>query len=130
VADWRPAQRAQEKIKKDRTGAPPAIALEENPDILATLSKPGKQRPKLVVGFAAETDDIEANARAKIAKKGCDWIVANDVSGDVMGGPENQVMLIRKDGAETWPRMAKEAVAHKLAVEIAAALSAKRPGRK
>jgi phosphopantothenoylcysteine decarboxylase / phosphopantothenate---cysteine ligase len=130
VADWRPAQCAEAKIKKDKAGAPPAIALEENPDILATLSKPGKKRPKLVIGFAAETEDVEAHARAKIAKKGCDWIVANDVSGDVMGGAENQVLLIKKDGAETWPRMAKEAVARKLAVEIAAALSAKSPGRK
>jgi phosphopantothenoylcysteine decarboxylase/phosphopantothenate--cysteine ligase len=130
VADWRPAQCAEAKIKKDKAGAPPAIALEENPDILATLSKPGKKRPRLVIGFAAETEDVEAHARAKIAKKGCDWIVANDVSGDVMGGAENQVLLIRKNGAETWPRMTKEAVARKLAVEIAAALGAKSPGRK
>jgi phosphopantothenoylcysteine decarboxylase/phosphopantothenate--cysteine ligase len=130
VADWRPAQASTEKIKKDKTGAAPAIALEENPDILATLAKPGKKRPRLVIGFAAETDDVEAHARAKIARKGCDWIVANDVSGDVMGGPENQVMLITKDGAQAWPKMAKEAVARKLAAEIAAALSAKTPGRK
>jgi phosphopantothenoylcysteine decarboxylase/phosphopantothenate--cysteine ligase len=128
VADWRPSRRAVEKIKKDKTGAPPAIALEETPDILATLSKPGKKRPKLVVGFAAETENVEAHARAKIAKKGCDWIVANDVSGDVMGGAENQVLLIKRDGfAETWPRMAKEAVAKKLAAEIATALTAKSP---
>src|SRR5690606_22751889 len=102
-------------------------SLTENPDILATLSKPGKKRPKLVVGFAAETDDVEAHARAKIAKKGCDWIVANDVSGDVMGGAENQVLLIKKDSAEAWPRMAKEAVARKLAAEIANTLTAKSP---
>lgn len=129
VADWRPTKEARAKIKKDQAGAP-AIALQENPDILATLSKAGKKRPKLVIGFAAETNDVEDNARAKIAKKGCDWIVANDVSGDVMGGAENQVLLIKRDGAETWPRMAKEAVARKLAVEIAAALGAKSPGRK
>jgi phosphopantothenoylcysteine decarboxylase / phosphopantothenate---cysteine ligase len=129
VADWRPTAEAPTKIKKG-AAALPAIALQENPDILATLSKPGKKRPKLVVGFAAETDNVEDNARAKIAKKGCDWIVANDVSGDVMGGAENAVILITKDKAETWPRMAKEAVARKLAVEIAAALNAKSPGRK
>jgi phosphopantothenoylcysteine decarboxylase / phosphopantothenate---cysteine ligase len=126
VADWRPAQAADEKIKKDKAGVG-SIALTENPDILATLSKPGKKRPKLVIGFAAETENVEEHARAKIAKKGCDWIVANDVSGDVMGGSENQVLLITKDNAETWPRMAKEAVARKLAAEIAKALTAKAP---
>ena len=125
VADWRPSQRAAEKIKKPKNGAAPNIALEETPDILATLSKPGKKRPKLVVGFAAETEDVEVHARAKIAKKGCDWIVANDVSGDVMGGAENQVLLITKDSAEAWPRMAKEAVARRLAERIAHALSSK-----
>jgi phosphopantothenoylcysteine decarboxylase/phosphopantothenate--cysteine ligase len=83
-----------------------------------------------VIGFAAETDHVEEHARAKIAKKGCDWIVANDVSGDVMGGAENAVILITKDKAESWPRMAKQAVARKLAAEIAAALGAKSPGRK
>ncbi|MGE0184918.1 MAG: bifunctional phosphopantothenoylcysteine decarboxylase/phosphopantothenate--cysteine ligase CoaBC [Hyphomonadaceae bacterium] len=130
VADWRPKRRAGEKIKKDKTGGAPNIALEETPDILATLSKPGKKRPKLVVGFAAETEKVEEHARAKIAKKGCDWIVANDVSGDVMGGAENEVMLITKDGAETWPRMAKDAVARKLAAEIAKALAGKSARRK
>jgi phosphopantothenoylcysteine decarboxylase / phosphopantothenate---cysteine ligase len=129
VADWRPAETSDEKIKKDKSGAP-AISLTENPDILATLSKAGKRRPKLVIGFAAETEKVEEHARAKIAKKGCDWIVANDVSGDVMGGAENQVLLITKDGAETWPRMAKDAVARKLAGEIAKALSPKAPRRK
>jgi len=128
VADWRPTQEAQTKIKKDATGVP-AIALQENPDILATLSKAGKKRPKLVVGFAAETDHVEEHARAKIAKKGCDWIVANDVSGDVMGGADNTVILISKEKTETWPRMAKEAVARKLANEIAQALADK-PARK
>ena len=128
VADWRPTQTADEKIKKDQTGVP-AILLMENPDILATLSKPGKSRPKLVIGFAAETEAVEEHARAKIAKKGCDWIVANDVSGDVMGGAENEVLLIKRDGAEAWPRMAKEAVSRKLASEIAAAL-VKAPRRK
>jgi phosphopantothenoylcysteine decarboxylase/phosphopantothenate--cysteine ligase len=130
VADWRPERAATEKIKKDKAGAIPAIALEENPDILATLAKRGKKRPKLVIGFAAETDNVEEHARAKIVKKGCDWIVANDVSGDVMGGGENQVLLIKHDAVEYWPRMAKEAVARRLAGEIAAALAAKSPGRK
>jgi phosphopantothenoylcysteine decarboxylase / phosphopantothenate---cysteine ligase len=123
VADWRPAQAADEKIKKDKAGIP-SISLVETPDILATLAK-AKKRPRLVVGFAAETENVEAHARAKIAKKGCDWIVANDVSGDVMGGAENQVLLITKDGAEAWPRMAKEAVARKLAEKIAAELGPK-----
>ncbi len=129
VADWRPGEAAGEKIKKDKSGIS-AIALQENPDILATLSKPGKQRPKLVIGFAAETNDVEAHARAKIAKKGCDWIVANDVSGDVMGGDENQVLLIAKGRTEAWPLMAKQAVARKLAAAIAEALAGKQRGRK
>jgi phosphopantothenoylcysteine decarboxylase/phosphopantothenate--cysteine ligase len=122
VADWRPAETSDEKIKKDKTGVP-TISLTENPDILATLAKAGKKRPKLVIGFAAETEKVEEHARAKVAKKGCDWIVANDVSGDVMGGADNEVMLITKDGAETWPRMAKDAVARKLAERIAAELT-------
>jgi phosphopantothenoylcysteine decarboxylase/phosphopantothenate--cysteine ligase len=125
VADWRPNAPASDKIKKDKTGAPPTIALEETPDILATLSKPGKKRPKLVVGFAAETEKVEEHARAKIAKKGCDWIVANDVSGDVMGGAENEVLLITRDGAEAWPLMPKHQVARKLAASIASDLSQK-----
>lgn len=124
VADWRPVETASEKIKKDKSGIP-AVALTENPDILATLSKPGKKRPKLVIGFAAETNDVEAHARAKIAKKGCDWIVANDVSGDVMGGTENEVLLITREGAEAWPRMTKADVGRKLAAEVAKALTAK-----
>jgi phosphopantothenoylcysteine decarboxylase/phosphopantothenate--cysteine ligase len=129
VADWRPSASANEKIKKDKSGFP-AIALAENPDILATLSKATKKRPKLVIGFAAETNDVEAHARAKIARKGCDWIVANDVSGDVMGGAENEVLLITKTSAEAWPRMSKDAVARKLAAEVAKALTAKAPRRK
>ncbi len=129
VADWRPAQTSDEKIKKDQSGAP-AIALTENPDILATLAKMKKNRPKLVIGFAAETENVEEHARAKIAKKGCDWIVANDVSGDVMGGDQNEVMLITGAGAETWPRMTKDAVARQLAAKIAEALAPKPPRRK
>ena len=122
VADWRPQARATRKIKKGADGPPP-IALTENPDILATLSKPGARRPRLVVGFAAETNDVEAHATAKLARKGCDWIVANDVSGDVMGGDANEVSIIRAHGIERWPQMAKSAVAGKLAAEIAAALA-------
>ncbi len=129
VADWRPTAMADEKIKKDKGGIP-NIALVENPDILATLSKPGKKRPTLVIGFAAETEEVEAHARAKIAKKGCDWIVANDVSGDVMGGDENEVLLITKDRSESWPRMAKDAVAKRLAAEVAKALGGKSRARK
>lgn len=129
VADWRPERTAQEKLKKDKSGIP-AIALTENPDILATLAKAKTQRPKLVVGFAAETDHVEEHARAKIAKKGCDWIVANDVSGDVMGGDENAVLLIAKARTETWPRMAKGAVAKQLAERIAAELNGAKARRK
>jgi phosphopantothenoylcysteine decarboxylase/phosphopantothenate--cysteine ligase len=123
VADWRPEARAEAKIKKG--SAAKALALTENPDILATLAKAGAKRPQLVIGFAAETDNVEAYARAKIASKGCDWIVANDVSGDVMGGAENEVLLIRRDGEERWPRMAKEAVAARLTDAIAQALRAR-----
>jgi phosphopantothenoylcysteine decarboxylase/phosphopantothenate--cysteine ligase len=125
VADWRPTETAKKKIKKDKIDGAPTIALKENPDILVTLSKKSKNRPALVIGFAAETDNVEANARAKVTKKGCDWIVANDVSGDVMGGGENQVLLITKDSAEPWPRMAKAAVARNLAERIAAELGGK-----
>jgi len=128
VADWRPSKSAKKKIKKGEASDP--IELTENPDILATLSKPSKKRPALVIGFAAETDDVETNARAKIAKKGCDWIVANDVSGDVMGGDDNQVMLITRDGAQSWPLMSKGQVAQRLAAEIAAALKGKATRRK
>jgi phosphopantothenoylcysteine decarboxylase/phosphopantothenate--cysteine ligase len=129
VADWRPALTASEKIKKGKNSAP-AIALAENPDILATLSKPGKKRPLLVIGFAAETNDVEANARAKIAKKGCDWIVANDVSGDVMGGDENEVLLISRDGAEAWPRTSKAEVAKRIAAAVTKELGGKARERK
>jgi phosphopantothenoylcysteine decarboxylase/phosphopantothenate--cysteine ligase len=129
VADWRPDQCANEKIKKSASGLP-AIALTENPDILATLSKPGKKRPKLVIGFAAETEKVEEHARAKIAQKGCDWIIANDVSGDVMGGENNEVLLITRDRTEAWPQMAKDQVAKKLAAEIAKALGGKGAARK
>ncbi|MBW8816125.1 MAG: bifunctional phosphopantothenoylcysteine decarboxylase/phosphopantothenate--cysteine ligase CoaBC [Caulobacterales bacterium] len=122
VADWRPQSVGAGKIKKG-AGGPPAIALVENPDILATLSR-ASTRPRLVVGFAAETDDVEAHARAKLAKKGCDWIVANDVSvAGTMGGDDNAVAIVSKDGIERWERLAKGEVARRLAARIAAALA-------
>jgi phosphopantothenoylcysteine decarboxylase/phosphopantothenate--cysteine ligase len=118
VADWRPETLNGSKIKKGADG-PPAISLVENPDILATLST-ANARPKLVVGFAAETDDVEAHASAKLARKGCDWIVANDVSvAGTMGGDQNAVAIVSKAGIERWERMAKGEVARRLAARIA-----------
>lgn len=124
VADWRVASASDSKIKKDQKGSLPVLEFAENPDILATVSKLKKNRPALVVGFAAETDDVIANATAKRARKGCDWIVANDVSPEtgIMGGSENDVTLISADGSEDWPRMGKDDVARQLASRIAAAL--------
>jgi phosphopantothenoylcysteine decarboxylase/phosphopantothenate--cysteine ligase len=119
VADWRAEHEAPHKIKK--TGeAPPALRLTENPDILRRLSAPGPLRPKLVVGFAAETQDLERNAAAKLARKGCDWIVANNVGGTgIMGGTKNQVTLLTAAGAEPWPLMDKQDLARKLAIRVA-----------
>jgi phosphopantothenoylcysteine decarboxylase/phosphopantothenate--cysteine ligase len=118
VADWRPETVGAGKIKKG-AGGPPSISLVENPDILATLSK-AAARPRLVVGFAAETDDVEAHATAKLARKGCDWIVANDVSIEgTMGGDQNAVAIVSKAGIERWERTAKGEVARKLAARIA-----------
>lgn len=122
VADWRPADAAGRKLKKGPDG-PPALSLTETPDILAALSAPGPDRPRLVVGFAAETDTVEANAQAKLLRKGCDLIVANDVSGDVMGGPENAVSIVRSTGVERWPRLPKAEVAARLARLFADALT-------
>ncbi len=124
VADWRVANASGSKMKKDGTGKAPALEFSENPDILASISK-GDTRPALVVGFAAETDQVEAHAAAKRLRKGCDWIVANDVSPStgIMGGAENAVVLISDAGSEAWPRMSKDAVARRLAERIAAALS-------
>jgi phosphopantothenoylcysteine decarboxylase / phosphopantothenate---cysteine ligase len=125
VADWR-VEASPDKIKKRTGAACPDLKLVENPDILATLAGMAQGRPKLVVGFAAETNDVEANAIAKRAKKACDWIVANDVSAGtgVMGGNRNQVLLITADGAERWPDLPKADVAARLAQKIAAALGA------
>ncbi|MEM9783575.1 MAG: bifunctional phosphopantothenoylcysteine decarboxylase/phosphopantothenate--cysteine ligase CoaBC [Pseudomonadota bacterium] len=123
VADWRVESEARAKMKKDARGRGPAsLTLTENPDILRTLSSlPNGRRPRLVVGFAAETDDVEVNAAAKLKRKGCDWIVANDVSAGtgIMGGSENAVTLITEAGAEAWPRAPKTEVAQRLAVRIA-----------
>jgi phosphopantothenoylcysteine decarboxylase/phosphopantothenate--cysteine ligase len=125
VADWRVAQAAESKMKKNGGGLPD-LALAENPDILATLSARNDRRPALVVGFAAETGDVVPYAQAKLAKKGCDWIVANDVSEGTgtFGGDDNSVHLVTASSAEAWPRMAKQQVAERLAREIAGFLAA------
>ncbi|GEP62010.1 bifunctional phosphopantothenoylcysteine decarboxylase/phosphopantothenate--cysteine ligase CoaBC [Reyranella soli] len=121
VADWKAARPAGSKIKKKAGMAPPSIELTPNPDILATLSKPGPQRPALVVGFAAETENLVANAIDKRQRKGCDWIVANDVSPAVgtFGSERNTVHLISASGVEDWPTLAKGEVAMRLAGRIA-----------
>jgi phosphopantothenoylcysteine decarboxylase/phosphopantothenate--cysteine ligase len=124
VADWHIANEGDQKMKKTVAGVP-ALELVENPDILATVSKMESGRPDLVIGFAAETEKVAKFAAAKRARKGCDWIVANDVSSEsgVMGGSENQIHLITDAGAEEWPRLSKQEVASKLAERIAIALS-------
>lgn len=124
VADWHVANASDSKIKKDHSGLP-NLSFAENPDILASVASLKKGRPELIVGFAAETNDVIANATAKRLRKGCDWIVANDVSPGtgIMGGTENAVTLITDNGAETWPRMGKDAVATQLAARLAAALT-------
>ena len=124
VADWRVANAADLKLKKTPDGAPPALTLVPNPDILATVSATGPRRPRLVVGFAAETHDLRQHAEDKRRRKGCDWIVANDVSPatGIMGGLENEVHLITEAGIEDWPRLGKDEVAARLANRIAEAL--------
>jgi phosphopantothenoylcysteine decarboxylase/phosphopantothenate--cysteine ligase len=123
VADWRPAEVASGKTKKVAGAPPPEIRLVENPDILATLSR-SADRPTLVIGFAAETETVEDHARAKLTRKGCDWIVANDVSRPgVMGGTENTVSIVTHEGIERWEEAPKAEVARRLASRIAAALS-------
>ena len=123
VADWRVVDTPSSKIKKVN-GQLPVLEFAENPDILARISNRTKTRPDLVVGFAAETEDVIANATKKRARKGCDWIVANDVSPEtgIMGGSENAVTLITSQGAQGWDRMSKSAVARQLAMKIANAL--------
>jgi phosphopantothenoylcysteine decarboxylase/phosphopantothenate--cysteine ligase len=125
VADWRVTEASANKMKKDGSGGAPALTLAENPDILKTISAlPGGKRPALVIGFAAETDDVVANAEAKRRRKGCDWIVANDVRPEtgIMGGPDNAVTLVTEHGQEEWPRASKTEVARRLAERIADAL--------
>ena len=120
VADWRPSSEANLKIKKAKGAPPPTVSLTENPDILRTLAGLGNGRPQLVIGFAAETGDPLAQGRAKLAAKGCDWIVANDVSQPgVLGGDENLVHIIDKAGIDSWPRLSKRDVAQRLAQRIA-----------
>jgi phosphopantothenoylcysteine decarboxylase/phosphopantothenate--cysteine ligase len=120
VSDWRAAEAAEQKMKKDGSG-PPDLQLAENPDILASLAADSNRRPRLVVGFAAETENVIANARAKRDRKGCDWIVANDVAPDTgtFGGDSNTVHLVKPDAVEDWPRMTKQEVADALAARIA-----------
>ncbi|MGV7123518.1 bifunctional phosphopantothenoylcysteine decarboxylase/phosphopantothenate synthase [Sphingopyxis sp. 550A] len=126
VADWRAADTAAQKIKKDGSGAVPPLALAENPDILAGLAK-SPRRPPLLIGFAAETNDVIAHAEAKLARKGCDWIVANDVSADPMGGETNRVHIVSTAGVDSWDRLPKHAVARKLMEKIADELDAHLP---
>lgn len=116
VADWRPAEAAARKQKKADMQA--ALTLAENPDILASIGR-HRDRPRLVIGFAAETHDVVRHAEEKRVRKGADWIIANDVSGDVMGGAENLVHIVTEGGVETWPRLAKDEVARRLARRIA-----------
>ncbi len=118
VADWRAASEAGQKLKKDGSGAPAPLPLTENPDILATLAI-SSRRPRLLVGFAAETENVVAHAQAKLAKKGCDMIVANDVSGDVMGGARNRVHLVTASDVESWDDLPKDQVASRLVERIA-----------
>jgi phosphopantothenoylcysteine decarboxylase/phosphopantothenate--cysteine ligase len=123
VADWRVAAAGEQKLKKDG-GGPPKLSLTENPDILATVARLKANRPRLVVGFAAETEKVIDHAKAKLKRKGCDWIVANDVSaaGGAMGGDDNAVHLITASGVESWPAQSKDAVAKHLVARIATAL--------
>ena len=124
VADWRVEGASDRKLKKSKDGLP-TLSFAENPDILAHVAQLKKGRPSLVVGFAAETNDVEANATAKRKRKGCDWIVANDVSPEtgIMGGSENAISIISDAGVEEWPRMSKDNVARKLAQRIAEAIA-------
>jgi phosphopantothenoylcysteine decarboxylase/phosphopantothenate--cysteine ligase len=123
VADFRPDAAPTQKIKKEPGAPPPRISLTLNPDILATVAAHPTRRPRLVIGFAAETEKVVEHATAKRLRKGCDWIVANDVSGDVMGGAENAVHLVTEAGVEDWPRLPKQEVARRLAARVAEALA-------
>ena len=123
VSDWRPDAAFKVKLKKGPDG-PPAVVLVENPDILAGLAAAGPRRPKLVVGFAAETNDLEIHARAKLARKGCDWIIANDVGGGaVMGADDNEVLLITQGATDRWAKSSKTDIARRIARKVAEALA-------
>jgi phosphopantothenoylcysteine decarboxylase / phosphopantothenate---cysteine ligase len=126
VADWRAADQTPHKIKKEKSVTPPPLALIENPDILARVSAHVSKRPRLVIGFAAETNDVEAHAKAKLKRKGCDLIVANDVSqeGGVMGGDHNTALIVTADGVTPWPKLTKQETAARLVAEIAIRLNA------
>jgi phosphopantothenoylcysteine decarboxylase/phosphopantothenate--cysteine ligase len=130
VADWRTDGEAAQKIKKSGKAELPSLALVENPDILRTIARHDSLRPALVIGFAAETEKVVEHAKEKLAGKGCDWIVANDVSAEkgVMGGSHNEIVLVIKGGSESWPAMSKEDVAAKLVQRAAAHLAGLRPG--
>jgi phosphopantothenoylcysteine decarboxylase/phosphopantothenate--cysteine ligase len=121
VADWRVANAGKEKIKKTSEARTPELSLRENPDILSAIAHRSKGRPKLVIGFAAETQNVTANAKAKLASKGCDWILANDVSPQtgIMGGDRNTIALVTRDGVENWPPQSKDDVARMLVARIA-----------
>lgn len=125
VGDWRVAQPSRQKVKKVAGAPPPSFQFSENPDILATLSRLPERRPRLVIGFAAETTRVIENASAKRDRKGCDWVVANDVSpsAGTFGGDSNTVHLISGDGVEDWPPMSKRAVAERLVTRIAEQLA-------
>ena len=131
VADWRAASEARGKIKKDGSGKVAPLPLVENPDILATIGRDPKRRPALVIGFAAETNDLVRNAEKKLTAKGADWILANDVSPEsgVMGGDENTIRLVTSGGVEEWPRLPKNEVAERLIARIGAALQAEAAGQ-
>jgi phosphopantothenoylcysteine decarboxylase/phosphopantothenate--cysteine ligase len=128
VADWRVERPSGSKIKKQE-GRPQQLGLVENPDILATIAHRKAGRPPLVIGFAAETDDVIANAKAKLRRKGCDWILANDVSPEtgIMGGDSNTVHLVTAAGVESWPPQSKDEVAKRLIGRIAGALPEAKP---
>ncbi len=125
VADWRVANAGEQKIKKKTGQATPDLSLVENPDILSTIAHRKSQRPRLVIGFAAETENVAANAKAKLAAKGCDWILANDVSPQtgIMGGDRNTIQLVTAQGIESWPPQTKEEVAKMLVMRVADALA-------
>jgi phosphopantothenoylcysteine decarboxylase/phosphopantothenate--cysteine ligase len=130
VADWRVESASHHKLKKDGSG-PPLLRLAENPDILSCIAQRGNDRPSLVIGFAAETDDVVENARLKRQRKRCDWILANDVSPGTgtFGGDRNTIHLVDADGVEDWPVMTKREVAARLAERIASSLGRQPPPR-